>query len=445
MNFLFAVLIFAFLIGYGEDYRKAQLGEVLPSSAAASAGLSSDDLVTQIQGKSIRTWDELQEELDKGVGSTVSLVVQKADGQTQNIQAPVIGKDNPNILSAKKTVGVIEGIETYSEGTYMGLKESSPLWKVGMIPGDRIESVNGKPVRTWGELNRAFAALGATENIGLGLERYEVPFESQKPEKLTVTLNREQFAGDVTIASLGLESSELYLASLVKDSPAAKAGLKQGDRIVQIDGKEITQWEEILKSVSTYQGEAQMAFQIRRENQLIELSIQPQMTTQMTAVGTEDKRYTIGIRPFANIAMPETVRIASSNVFEMLAKGTERTLDVSYMIFVSFGKLLTTEISSKNLGGIISIGQAASETFHAGIEHYLRMMALVSVNLFILNLLPIPVLDGGHLVFYLVEALKGSPLGMRKMEIAQQVGILLLVSLMVLSFYNDVLRIFGKL
>ncbi len=444
MNFLFAVLIFAFLVGYGEDYRKARLGEVLPNSPAALAGLSSDDLILKAQGQSVETWDQLQDELDKNMGGNVSLTVLKSDGQQQTLEVPVVAKDNPNILSSKKVVGVIEGVEAYSEGTYVGLQEISPLWKVGMLPGDRIETVNGKVVRTWGELNLALSSIGESENITFGLERYEIPFESKTPQKLTVTLSRETFPGVLTLARLGLESSELYLAALVKDSPAMRAGLKQGDRVTRIDGGEIRQWEEILKAVSQYKGDSPMMFQVRREGETLDLPIKPQMTTQMSASGAEDKRFTIGIRPFANIAMPETIRIASSNPWDMLVKGTERTLDVSYMILMSFKKLITAEISSKNIGGIISIGQAASETFQMGLADFLRMMALVSVNLFILNLLPIPVLDGGHLVFYVVEALKGSPLSLKKMEVAQQIGIVLLMSLMVLSLFNDVLRLFGK-
>jgi regulator of sigma E protease len=113
------------------------------------------------------------------------------------------------------------------------------------------------------------------------------------------------------------------------------------------------------------------------------------------------------------------------------------------MMIMSFVRLIENKISPKNIGGVLSIGQAASETFKLGIDKFLQMMAFISVNLFILNLLPIPVLDGGHLVFYVVEAIKGSPMSLKKMEMAQQVGLVLLMSLMVFALFNDITRFLG--
>jgi len=137
------------------------------------------------------------------------------------------------------------------------------------------------------------------------------------------------------------------------------------------------------------------------------------------------------------------VIVKADGVGAALVRGWDRTLEITKMTVVSFLRLIQTKISPKNIGGVISIGQAASETYKAGITSFLQMMAVISVNLFILNLLPIPVLDGGHLVFYTIEAIKGSPLSLRKMEIAQQVGLVVLMSLMVFALFNDFTRLFG--
>src|SRR5690606_30214656 len=99
------------------------------------------------------------------------------------------------------------------------------------------------------------------------------------------------------------------------------------------------------------------------------------------------------------------------------------------------------KVSAKSIGGPIMIGQLASRTFEIGVSPFMKIMAIISINLFVLNLLPIPILDGGHLVFYTIEAIKGAPLSMRKMEIAQQVGLVLLLALMVFAFVNDVTRL----
>jgi regulator of sigma E protease len=121
----------------------------------------------------------------------------------------------------------------------------------------------------------------------------------------------------------------------------------------------------------------------------------------------------------------------------------QKTWDVTAMTVLSFLRLIQNKISPKNIGGVISIGQAASETFKIGYVHFLQMMAIISVNLFVLNLLPIPVLDGGHLLFYSIEAIRGAPVSMRKMEIAQQVGLVVLMSLMVFALFNDFSRLMG--
>jgi regulator of sigma E protease len=180
-----------------------------------------------------------------------------------------------------------------------------------------------------------------------------------------------------------------------------------------------------------------------REGKIVTAEVQPEMTTHMTAQGGEENRFTVGIMPYVIVSKPNTFIMKYSNVGQALKHGVDRSWDITVMTVMSFVRLLQAEISPKNIGGVISIGQAASATFKIGISHFLQMMAIISINLFILNLLPIPVLDGGHLVFYSVEALRGAPLSMRKIEIAQQVGLVLLVSLMVFALFNDFTRLLG--
>ncbi len=446
MNFFFAALVFSFLVGYGEDYRTARFGEIMPATPAANAGIRSDDLIVSIADQPVTTWDDVQAVLNQNIGSTVKMQIKHVGvDEVIEVKAPVVSQANPNPFSPKKNIGAISGADLTSQGTYIGLKPNSLLATLGAEPGDLIESVNGVPVRTWEELTYQIANIEKGTPLEFGVARFESPFESTESKKMNITLATAELSDDISIEGLGIESSELYLASIVNDSPAEKAGLAKGDRVVAIGGKAINEWEDILKIVSNYKGEGELSFDILRGEETKTFAIQPQMTSQMTATGTEDNRFTIGIRPYANIALPERIHVVSRNPIEMITKGVERTVEASYMIGMSFVKLITGDISPKNIGGIISIGQAASDTFRSGVQDFLRMMALVSVNLFILNLLPIPVLDGGHLVFYVVEAIKGSPLSLRKMEIAQQFGILLLMSLMVYSLFNDVLRLFGKL
>jgi regulator of sigma E protease len=135
-------------------------------------------------------------------------------------------------------------------------------------------------------------------------------------------------------------------------------------------------------------------------------------------------------------AAPTLYRV--KNPIQALGVGFRRSLEMSQMVIMGLVRLVQNQVSARNIGGVISIGRFASQSFEMGLVAFLKMMALISVNLFLLNLLPVPILDGGHLVFFTIEAIKGAPLGLRKMELAQQVGLIFLISLMVFAMFNDI-------
>ena len=243
---------------------------------------------------------------------------------------------------------------------------------------------------------------------------------------------------------MGFEQPDLFLDQIVKDSPAEKADLKKYDKIVAIGSEPVTKWEQILNKIKSFDGKDSLTVKIIRDGTELTKKITPQFTSQMTAQGKEDRRYTIGILPFINYSQPELVKVKADNLFFAVVKGTQRTWDISSMTLVSFVRLFQGEISHKNVGGMLSIGKAAKDSYENGLQSFLMTMGILSVSLFILNLLPIPVLDGGHLIFYGIEAIKGSPLSIKKMEVAQQVGFILLMGLMLLSMFNDVNKFFFK-
>ena len=164
----------------------------------------------------------------------------------------------------------------------------------------------------------------------------------------------------------------------------------------------------------------------------------------MTFQGKEEKRFTIGILPMANITQPELIKVSEDSIFAATLKGINRSWDISTMTVLSFVRLFQGEVSHKNIGGMLSIGKAAKDSFAMGMQSFLYTMGILSISLFILNLLPVPVLDGGHLVFYFIEIVKGSPLSGKKLEIAHQIGFALLMGLMLLSIFNDITKFLFK-
>lgn len=444
MNFLFAIVIYFALALKGEEVPAPIIGDVPNQSAAYAAGFRSGDKILSINDKKIFNWEDLQNSLYLKESNDVLLeVTVQRDGSAENAKFSVTAKaePNPNVLSSYDYIASLEGLSLLSSGTSVGVLESSPLQALGLKTGDKITAINGKKVTYWRQLETTLSSVSPKEPLTLEVLGLRDGDKLEKP--ITLTLAPLESISEYSFKSLGIESSELYLSKVLENSPAQAAGLHAMDRLVSINNVPLTKWEDVITNIKSFDGKNPVSMRVLRDNKMLDLKITPKMTTQMTPGGTEDKRYTIGISPIANIANPEMTVIKAENIGAALARGTSKTWDMSVMTVMSFVRLIQNKISPKNIGGVISIGQAASETFKLGMTQFLQMMALISVNLFVLNLMPIPVLDGGHLVFYFIEAIKGAPLSLKKMELAQQVGLALLMSLMIFALFNDFTRILG--
>jgi regulator of sigma E protease len=266
--------------------------------------------------------------------------------------------------------------------------------------------------------------------------------------------------GVPALAALGVEFPELYLAEIVKNSPAAKAGLEKGDRVLSINGQAVTSFDQIagmIRSFGTHKdapataaatakdsGPNPLEILVDRNGEQKKVSVVPNVRSHMSQHGREESQFEIGIHPMIIEAAPQTFKWSTTSPVVALERGISQTLKWSGLTVLSFVRLFQGKVSAKNIGGFLSIGQVAKTSWQVGPAQFLMAMAFISINLFVLNLLPVPVLDGGHLVFYSIELIKGAPLSMRKMEIAQQVGLALLLGLMVFALFNDVSRLIGN-
>lgn len=444
MNFFFAIFIFFSVAMIGEDAKTPVLGDVPVKSAAYNAGFRSGDRLVSVNNKPINTWEDFQRVLNQKENRDLHLdavVLHEGSKEQTKVSVDAKSEPNPNVLSSYDYVANVDGLSPMSAGTTVGVQNTSPLYAMGLRTGDTLTAINGQKITYWRELEPLFAKLSPKETLTLEVLGVREGDKTEKP--ITITMAPIESIKSYSMQSLGLESSELYLSKVIPESPAAAAGLREMDRLVSINNITLTKWEDVLNNIRSFDGKNPVSLSVLRDGQTINLKITPKMTTQMTANGAEEKRYTIGIAPVVNLANPELMTVKMTNPIDALVRGTQRTWEVSVMTVMSFVRLFEAKISPKNIGGVLSIGQAASETFKIGMTQFLQMMAIISVNLFILNLLPVPVLDGGHLVFYVIELVKGAPLSMRKMEVAQQVGLALLMSLMIFALFNDFTRLLG--
>lgn len=225
------------------------------------------------------------------------------------------------------------------------------------------------------------------------------------------------------------------IEEVTSGSPAEQAGLKNGDLVVSIDGKDISKWEELRDIIHNSKGK-ELLLKVKRENELLEFKVTPKQTVEKTPWGEEMKISIIGVRPPPVKEVYEKVGLLSA-----FGNGFIQTWDGIKFTVVVIVKLIQRAIPAKTIGGPIMIAKMAGEFAKRGLLWFVSFMAILSINLGVINLFPIPILDGGHLFFLGLEAIHRKPISIRKMEIAQQVGLVLIILLMVFAFYNDILRL----
>lgn len=225
------------------------------------------------------------------------------------------------------------------------------------------------------------------------------------------------------------------IGKVTEDSPALKAGIKEGDEFLAINGKETNTWMDVLEGVKNSGGEP-LDILLKRGDEELTVSVTPEINEAKNVFNEViEKRYMVGIM-MANERVYESV-----SLWEALVKACEQTWMFIYMTGLGIWKIIQRVIPASELGGPIMIAQIAGQQLKAGWDDLAYFTGLISVNLGILNLLPIPVLDGGHLVFLTAEAIRSKPLSERMQIMAQQVGIAFLGVLMIFVFYNDILRV----
>jgi len=228
------------------------------------------------------------------------------------------------------------------------------------------------------------------------------------------------------------------VGDVISNSPAEKAGLMKGDEIVSIDGSRVTQWDEMTQIIHTSPGRT-LNLKIRRKGEIISVTVIPEKKKVQDLFGQEKEIGLIGIKPSG------ATFTKKSSITESIVNSAQRTWEMIVLTVVSIVKLIQRVIPMNTIGGPILIFQMAGEQASLGILNFFVFMAIININLGVLNLLPIPILDGGHLMFLGIEAIRKKPLEERVMNIAQRIGLAIILFIMVFALYNDIIRIFtGK-
>lgn len=310
-----------------------------------------------------------------------------------------------------------------------GVQPDSIAERAGFRPGERMLAVDGRKLYGWQDSQLYLVQRTFAKKPVLFTLEDELSGARRELEVDLGSIQSNVISHGVLGQGLGIMPAPMsnVVSGVVKGKPAQLAGLREGDRIVRIDNKEIKDWRDLVETVMAMP-DAKVSLAYERDGQLLTANM------QIGTVEYQGKEYgQIGVYP--------TRYKFTTGVLEGLGKSIDYTWRFTAVSLWSLGKMMTRDVSPDNLSGPITIASLAGTTVQRGATDFISFLVIISISLGLINLLPIPVLDGGHLLFFLIEAIKGSPLSESAMQLGQQIGIALLLLLMSLAFYNDIIRL----
>ncbi len=294
--------------------------------------------------------------------------------------------------------------------------------KVGLREGDRLLKINGYEVKEWGDLREVILKL-SVEGV-----RKTTLYVERDGRVLVLEVELPKF--ETGRESLGIAPPlPPVVGAVMRGSPAEQVGLRPGDLILEVNGKKVESWYDVVEEIQRSEGR-RVRLKIKRGKEIVEKEVIP-------AVNPRTGRPFLGITPRI-----ETVKEVYS-LPEAFSRALERTKELTLLTFEVLKGLLTGDVSFRTLGGPIAIAQFAGQAAQSGIVPYLSTMAFISLQLGIFNLLPLPILDGGLILLFLIEWIRGRPLSDRFKEQWQKVGLAIIITLMAFVLINDILRVIG--
>jgi regulator of sigma E protease len=302
--------------------------------------------------------------------------------------------------------------------------------------GDVVVAVNDTAVQSWQDLRWRLLALSGRDDVTMTIERADGS-RASSPLALTSLSSSDWEANFMPLLGLKADLGPPIVEQVVAGKPAARAGLEPGDRILAIDGEPVRSPSDVATHTNTRAG-ATLSFRIEHQGSVRDAPIVPEAAElNGRTVGLA------GVRLKVDPAVAERLRTTTRyGVLDALGQGARRTWELSAFTLKMLGRIVTGGASLKNISGPITMADYAGQSAQMGPLAFASYLALISISLGVLNLLPVPLLDGGHLLYYLAEIIKGSPLSDRAIEVGQRIGMAVLAVLMALALFNDFSRLF---
>ncbi len=423
------------------------IGTVLDGSAAALAGLQPGDRVVEIDGEDVRSWKEMQNKIAESPDVELRLEIENKGKRIERFVTPRrTFVENP--LGVPEPRGLL-GVYAHFYAPQIGIVDpASPAYEGGLRTGDVITSIDGEPVRTIEELQELIARPPDSLVRLTYLRPYATPFqfgtllwfESNHAQLLPRPEARQKPGGvKMPDSPTGLLPANTFIRAVEHDSPAAKAGLLPGDLVLEVNGQPVTRWESVANLLDKAKEEpVEMLVQSLGEEPR-ELRLVQEVRTRKDIYKTEFSYLFMGAEPYGISRAPALEPIRGRFTYAAQAAWGE-TVYMLDMMWTALRQMVTLQRGVEELSSVVGIFAFAGTAAEQGPTEFLMLMALISLNLGFVNLLPIPILDGGHLLFFTIEAIRRKPLGQRAREIASAIGVVIVLLLLLIALRNDVIR-----
>ena len=438
-NFVLAIALYFVVFAAPHQELAAQVGYVKPQSPAAVAGLRYADRITAIDGEVIQGWSDLQEAIRAHAGLPLHLQILR-DGRTLDLRiVPAVHEEQSPIETVRQGRIGISAVPRMAEVTVVS--PDSPVGRAGVKTFDRVVKLDGQPIANYEQLAQLLAAR--TDALKLEVLRPRDPPASSAtpppgatpPKPLPLEVAAPAKPGDY-----GLEPSDLTLFNVQPGSAAEEAGLRRGDRVLAVNGTPVLSWGDEVDSALKAAGTQKVALEVRRDGKPLTVSVAQHLRKERDETGVQVEVPDLGALPDLNgFADGQYIRVQYSlpDAFRRAVLNTGGFVRAQAL---GISRLITGRISSRAIGGPLMIADVARKAAESGWRDLIVTMAAISVVLGIMNLLPVPVLDGFHVLSALIEAIRRRPLSVRFREVANVVGIALLLTLMLYAFRNDAMR-----
>jgi regulator of sigma E protease len=439
-NLVLPVVLFTVVLLFGEPQPDNRVGLVLPGAGAAEAGIRPGDRVVAVEGEPTGVWLDLMDNLANRAGHDTRLSVER-DGQRLEVTLPAasltltdFGRIDPEPL----------GMFQSSYSSRIGVDDpTSPAYRAGIRTGDAIVAVDGEPVATLEALRTALAA-GDDHRVSVLTQR-EGGVERRDDVALSLDPAWSPREGDPLADRYGLVPVLVFVGTVTADGAANRAGVRADDRLWSVDGHLISNWSDLVDrvgaTVSMRTADAvprPLELVVYREGQRVSATLTP--TIQRDVVISEVRwRPVMGVTQYPDVYVDGAIVNKYYALPEAIPRALEETRLVAVHTFTSLGNLVTGELKIKeSLGGPVAMFRTAGMAAKQGVFTFARTIGILSFSLGVINFLPLPVLDGGQILFYSIEGLRGRPLSHQLRERIQAIGVLFLAALMLLVTVNDV-------